>query len=421
MKCIKCGYELTGEENFCRNCGTPIKKDNTVIDEKVENGNNSDIASIENNLSLDKTNPSFKIDNTQELSIENSDSSKKIKKILDELKQNKSDLEVNSEKNSNNLSSDIGIQMEYDDNTKKLDKLLEKKQNDNDVKKDSTIIVDTTEIKNKKIKKEEQTSDILINHNENKSVVKKGLDNLNEESNILVSSEKEVPQNVLENEIYEEIDDTSNKDKRGKTIFLILLLILSICCIIFLIIVNLDLNNKLNNSTDKNEFSSNKNSNISNSNELDCNSSNKQLRITYNGYDFSKFDNITIENNVISFVYKNMNLKMSSKANIDFLDLKAAKDNYKKALETAGYLVSSYGTKVVSEKEYIFFEAKDSTQKDVLIVYTKGNNNDIIMFVIENEKNELNFDDLVIINDFINSLRQNSSELISNINYFIEK
>lgn len=135
MKCTNCGRKLTGKENFCRICGTPVKKenDNVVVEEIKDNSkpleltDNIDISKIEiqnESTSLDDTvdvenkdiqeskeltamielstsdDDNNELDNNIDVAVNKNlgesekDSSEKIREILEEIKPKMADSEI---------------------------------------------------------------------------------------------------------------------------------------------------------------------------------------------------------------------------------------------------------------------------------------------------------------------------------------
>lgn len=435
MKCAQCGKDITGEENFCRNCGSPIKKEflnedlskssSSLIlkDENVSSNSSEDTLKVNNNTNinldnilksnLEEKNIVYKIDNTQELLIDNVESSKKIKKILDELKLNKNEKDLSNDESDESKSelSSKNLKKEFEDNTKKIDDLIEKKQEHNNLdKKDSTIIVDSESLNI--IKKEnEETKDLINNPDHNDT----SLNNITDKN-----ISKEIKSDCFD-DVYE--DDNNDNSKKQKYLITLLLFIFSLCLIVYLIVYILGQDNKLKKLTNdyntleekiSSELVQNSNSNFS-QNNINTN------LFSYNGYNFQLYNNLKLNNNSISFEYKDLNLIFSISSELSFSDIKYSKDEYKQLLEKNRYKVFSYGLKVISEKEYVFFETIKDNKTNLLIVYTKGNQDDVFMFIIENNKNEIDYANLEQINEFINTLQKSENTLLTSGNYFIKK
>lgn len=438
MKCIQCGKELTGEENFCKNCGSPIKKENSndtlsstmpisysksintpagKDESNLKNNENNSVDISESGKSdLTDSNTSYKIDNTQELLVDGPESSKKIKKILDELKLNKNEKKSNLEDSNVENSSSLKEQLKknFEDNTKKIDHLIEKKQElDNESKVDSTVIVDTESIID--FKNENDESNKQNSEAENAEITS---------NNSQIKAIDENDQDDFIDDVYEDSPSSDLKSKNGKFIFILLMLILCLCFIAYLIVNTFDLNDKLRKSEEDYNILEEKinDKSIKNSNNMEDNKEPKVF--SYNGYDFEVYKNLKIYNNTLNFQYKNLSLTFTIGFNFDFSDIKHSKDEYKNLLEKNNYKVLSYGTKVISDREYVFYEVTNNSMENLLIVYTIGGQNDVFMFEIHNDKNQVDYKDLEILNEFI-SLLKKSENTISNLTYtnyyFIKK
>lgn len=437
MKCTNCNNELNGTENFCRKCGFPVKKDIEKTDESIDNKieNNPEASDNLGDTSIDlnevissnliKKDEKYKIENTQELLVSNTDSSKKIKSILDELKNSKKeDTDISFNDKSKNAND--SVKKQFEESKKKIADLEEQnntKIKNSDANIDKTILVDPitdADLSNKSKEEKDvinentekskntETSLIQIEKNDNKSKLID--DSIEQVENEKVNNSDEDDEIVL--------DETSTQSGTGKFVFVLLLFILTLCFSIYLLINNISLSEKLKKSDDDyNKLSENitkSNNNVSNSNSA------SKSKILYGCYLISSSENINILDSAISFSYSNLNIELSIGSDISLNNIKLMKDDYKKLLEQKGYIISSYGTKVIEEREYVFFDTLENNVRN-LIVYTSGLKNDSLMFKIKNNEQNINFENLKIIGKYINSLKcENSNKLLSS-DYFIKK
>lgn len=421
MKCKKCNSELMGTENFCRKCGFPVKdtseslnEDNNTLDESSNKKENLDDTSIDLkdvvSSNLIKKDEKYKIENTQELLVNSTDSSKKIKKILDELKFSKNDENQNDE----NDSKEDTIKKQFEESKKKIDDLENK-----------TIIVETknendTNTSSEK-DKDNEVDENIKNNKDNEENISVEKEEIVEEKNV----EEKIDSNNQEDdeiEIDEEEDifeENNSKSGNGKFVFVLLLFILTLCSSVYLLVSNFSLKEKIKNL----DTESNKNSeNISKESSKTSNSNiNSNVKNYYGCYLLDNNIGYSVVDFAIDLSYNNIEFDFAIDSNIAFDSIKNTKDEYKKLLEKKNYKISSYGTKVIDEREYVFFEASNIANQKYLIVYTNGLKNDSFAFVINNDAQTINFDNLKIINRYINTLRCENNNKITSSDYFIKK
>lgn len=504
MNCSNCGKKLKGNENFCRICGTPVKKEENieetkeeVLEEKVELTDNIDVSKIkvasDNNINSDDTmdvditnknnnkelSAMIEITNTKEddtleeekpekkkrgrkAKEKETDSSKKIKEILAELKP-----EVEGEAAKENVEEVIDEMKEPtsiipDDLIKEYKKKEESEESKEDDNKDTEVKDETKEEENKETEVKEDTKD---EKDDNAEEVKETTDSAEtkeveqeteeakdetkeepfveitetkeetedlDKSIITIDDEKTVeldkdkteafnkPIITLEESDEDEFNDV--KSSSGIVFGILFFLALAGCGVLFYLYTcaNKDMKdykdkyNKLNKEPKTEEQSNN----ASNKQEPKSNDT-----IEYNGYLIKNIDNTTnsiVENKLVFTGSKNT-IAISIKSDTKYSTIKYAKDDYKTALESDNYEVQSYGTKVTDKVEYVVYELKDKQGNYYLVAYTKLTEDDTIAFILSNKGNTIDYDLLFETNKIVSSTKENKDNMQYNIKLFTKE
>ena len=297
MKCKNCGRNLTGEENFCRICGTPVNKIETSND--VELTDNLDVSKVsvskninaidtkeikqtkeekdkelsamfelanspsqhlpkEENLTAKERRSDIsatgatKIQSTQELLLAGNESSKKIKKILDEMN---SPHEEQTPENINTLVEEPTVLIPNDliKNYSKNDKqdvsmdliqsneekptgAEEEKLGDKTIplQESPTVLINSVEILEKvdETIEIEKTETPLEDNREQYQKI--------ENSNVMSDGKKELDNDNEIQQLKDSINEEINKPlceerkSRGGLILLLILFFISLCAIVYL-------------------------------------------------------------------------------------------------------------------------------------------------------------------------------------------
>lgn len=506
MNCSNCGNKLKGNENFCRICGTPVKKEEEFKEEKVELTDNIDVSKIkvasENNISGEDTmdvditdkntnkelSAMIEITNKEDDSIElikpekkkkgrkakdkeeikETDSSKKIKEILAEMKP-----EVEGEKAKDNVEEVIDEMKEPtafipDDLIKDYKKKEENKEQATKEEAVDEVKEEIKDVKNDTIEtepKKEELNDNLLEHSEEKEDSKEEIkEESKAESDVESKTElEEEPIVEPKEEVKEETEDLDksiisldeektttlelSKDKTEKFdepiisfnssdddeytdrksasgIVFGILFFISLACAGYLFFMYTSSNKKMNDYKDKYNKISNESKNADKGNDI----SNKQNStasniIEYNGYLFNNLDdtkNSIVENKLVFQGAKNT-IALYIKNDTKYSTVKYAKDEYKNALENDDYEVSSYGTKVTDQVEYVVYEIKDKEGNYYLVAYTKLTDNDTIAFIISTKDNKIDYDLLSETNKIVKTTKENKNSIQYNIKLFTKE
>lgn len=456
MKCSNCGKKLTGEENFCRICGTPVSKDEdnsksiemtdnidiskinisnneNTIDDTVELENTGSQKSQELSAMMELSNKEETVDIPKEEKKEKrgrkkkeKNSSEKIKEILEEIKPEieNSEIEIDEMKEPTSIIPENLID-EYKKENNITD--VEKEDKEEDIKEESNVENSVEEVKEEVEEKEEELVDKIEENTDNKN----SEDDVVDEKIISIVDNKTMPIELSDQktQLYDEpiisssTDDEDDfnfkqhSDAKG-IVFLVLFLIslLSLCAVGFLFF---NTNNKLNKVTkDYDELKEKANSTDDTkpvSNEITSNEF-----INYNGYTINLTDKYSFSNNKLIINKTNKTVEVVIRKDLKYTTVKYAKDDYKSNLSSDDINVQSYGTKVVDDREYVVYELENSDKKYYLVAYTKLSEDDTIGFIIKNEENTIDYDELDNINKFISNIKEHSLNEENDINLFVK-
>ena len=447
MKCENCGNPLTGTENFCRLCGTPVnkeKKDTVNKDSNIELTDNIDVTKIvvdkedeqiiekernlETKLNTNETDDDF-------LLIEDKTSEQKIKNILEEF--TKEDSSTKSEEADNNNNNN-----EKEDNNSKKDK--ESKKNSKKSKETIEPVSSEKKTDNNEIVKAE-ISDSNIKEAKEESIIEQDANNIENnasnnniadiislqennslnELNMVVLSTEESPNKsqlitnpspvdeeinksnigVDDNNSNELVASIENNKKHRPVLSIILVIIIIILCIplCFLTINYCMTAENIKNVENENDqlkaqIEETKNNNTDEP-SLDS--------IVYNGYEIpiNPTDKIIINN---SFVRLN-DMIFAIGNGIKYNELKTNLENLKITLAKNKYNINNYGKKVSNSKEYIFFDAVKEGEEKTLIIYTGISEFDSIVFVIPYSSAQPDFSKIESYFNFVSSLKKTDS------------
>jgi IMP cyclohydrolase len=138
----------------------------------------------------------------------------------------------------------------------------------------------------------------------------------------------------------------------------------------------------------------------------------------FNNLDDTK--NSIVENKLVFQGAKNT-IALYIKNDTKYSTVKYAKDEYKNALENDDYEVSSYGTKVTDQVEYVVYEIKDKEGNYYLVAYTKLTDNDTIAFIISTKDNKIDYDLLSETNKIVKTTKENKNSIQYNIKLFTKE
>ena len=204
MKCKNCGRKLTGKENFCRICGTPVEQEN----DKSELTDNIDVSKIE--IAAKENIPE---DDTMELKANTKKSSSELsamleltaveKEVVDEKKEEiidskeeKVDEEKNLDTSDDLIQKTEELLLSETDSSTKIKEILKEMKPENEV--DKKIEIEEKDNKEEKVeeKKEEpkDENEIIVDENQEPTAV--------------------IPENLISK--FEKVKDTIEEKKEEK-------------------------------------------------------------------------------------------------------------------------------------------------------------------------------------------------------------
>lgn len=219
MKCAKCGNKLTGKENFCRICGTPVKQSESIESipnkknnkEKIKKSDNSIGRKIELTGNIDVT--KIKIGNTIADNLEDvsGDEIKITKESAD--KEFKAMLEITSTENQSKKNLDVNVDSSISliDNKNTIDEF---KTKDNEMK----IDIMPGEANSLEIQSTSELEELLLDSSQDNKIAesvlaeKKHLEFNKSTEDELNETTMFVPDELISNK--RSVDDTNSLDKK---------------------------------------------------------------------------------------------------------------------------------------------------------------------------------------------------------------
>ena len=445
MKCVKCGTEVSKNAKFCRTCGAPLE-----LQKNVENTSTENATQVSVTNELDK-----KIDNTNELFFGHSNSSKKIEEILNEM----SPEEKNPDEATMLIPSDLI--KKYSKNNSEV-KVEEKNVEETLVKPEGTKVEETKVEEHKQEVKEEVKTEAKEDKNdlsklfsekkeevkENKEIkqeepikdekvvtpVEKPKDDIPEKVNKPVEEKKEetkkeqpIEKKETKTEIKEvetideefESESDSKKPHYGRTFFVFFIIFVFACAIGYLIFVLYTSRDELEKIDKENVDLKEQLTTIKKGTNSSEDSSNS---VIYNGFKFqSDAENYKIEDNNLVLNIDDTTYVIKIKNSITYDSIKDKKEEYRLKLVNSGYIIKSYGNKHIDDRDYYVFEATDKAGKKYIIAYSSLDNQNVIAFVISNEKNNIDYNVLQRTNLIISSASKETTSATNDVDIFVEK
>lgn len=219
MKCAKCGNKLTGKENFCRICGTPVKQSESIESipnkknnkEKIKKSDNSIGRKIELTGNIDVT--KIKIGNTIADNLEDvsGDEIKITKESAD--KEFKAMLEITSTENQSKKNLDVNVDSSISliDDKNTIDEF---KTKDNEMK----IDIMPGEANSLEIQSTSELEELLLDNSQDNKIAesvlaeKKHLEFNKSTEDELNETTMFVPDELISNS--RGVDDTNSLDKK---------------------------------------------------------------------------------------------------------------------------------------------------------------------------------------------------------------
>lgn len=311
----------------------------------------------------------------------------------------------------NNLESEKE-QNETVEKANPLDKIIEQNEETSDIKAEQNETTNDSKLEEKK--------EIIVSTSEEEPK-EEIVETIESEKEEIIKPDVELIKEEEKTELKEEIsnDEELPKKKRHSGVtFLIIILIFALCAIGYLLYTVFN---------DKNELSKIDNENIKLQSEIDKlknvsnNVTNPTDVVLFNGYQIKLLDNSEFSLVSDSLVIKTNDTTINTKINSDtkYSSIKYSKDTYKKLLTNSGYIVKSYGTKVVNTKEYVVYEVTDSKNNNYLVAYTTLADTDVIAFIISNNQNDINYNILEETNKIVAAAKEDSNNNTNDIELFI--
>lgn len=208
------------------------------------------------------------------------------------------------------------------------------------------------------------------------------------------------------------------KPKKSKlSIFLFIILLLAIAGLIYLF-------NELNTYKSKNDKlikeTSELKKELNNDNKEEIVPEKEDKKIVFNGYEFNvdNYDNYQVEDGALVLNKDIYTIRTYIGIAQNYDTIKKQKAIYKNILEKGNdYQVTNYGTKVIAEKEYLFYEIKNKTNA-YLIAYTNINDVDSIGFIISTTDNKIDYESLKITNVLLTEVKKVSNFTKMTINLY---
>lgn len=485
MKCEKCGNQLTSDANFCRICGTPVKREegsSNNIDvskqtTKIEFTDNIDVTKINVDKSknlediddvtseitedMDKKisamleitsteTQTHKISNTEEQQIDTIKYDNIVKEINDVELPKVIDNELNLDSAPGEVN-DLELQ-----STSEIAELLSKKEDDLTLESSKTdneeemlkdLDAPTMYIQNGIPKLSSDSTkpefvkvehdDILTTKEEDNREIDKFLEN---SKTIITDStkEKEITsisttdneqqvniESIITPKLEDEIIPFEVK-KRGKgglaVAILVPLLLISICGAYYLWFLYTDVNGDVERISAENETLRNELEKIKDSYTEEKDISESEITpLNLNGY-ILKLEDIKYEinNEKVLIKYQDKEFYSEIKLDVNYDTIKQAKDDYKESYEEQDFTVKSYGTKVSEEREYVVYEIQDEEERTSLVAYSELDDGDVICFFIKVDTEVIDYDDLTIFNEVIDSLTKSDTYEKQDIYLFLD-
>ena len=394
---------------------------------------------------------------TKETEVSSSD---KIKKILEEMEPEErletkkvedideptvlipKDLISSYEKNKAKLDENFNISKNSSDEVIKEEPEEDKKQINEVNLSDDDLESDTIQISSKPKKIEEIKEETIKQQEKEERVSTKEFDvsdykeekvdtpkvepvkeDVKEDLKFEVSNEEN---NVRKEDLEYDDEDDMDDDRKSHAgiIILTILFIIAICACIYLYILLMASNKQYNNIRNENDKLQqqleSKTGEVEQTKEEQPTQTQNNNSILFNGYIFpvSNVNSYSVSNNSLILKYKDILVNIMISSKIKYSDIKLDKDSYEKLLTTNGYTVDSYGTKVISEREYVVFEIRDSKDKKSLVAYSKLDDNSTIASNISTNTNVIDYENLEVTNKIIESTNKDNSYVGNSIEVF---
>ena len=425
MKCSNCGRILTGEENFCRICGNKIEKDELLSDESFTD--NIDVTKVQMPIKSSEGDINTKMNNnTSELNA--------MMEIANSIQS--SDID-NTEEDSNKVFDVNLSDNKTNDTIQNTQDLLLNSDNDELLLNEPTILVpndlinsykkdiDDNNINNIEDKPNNEVDEVIEEVKEEPK--KEEVNSLNEIIN--TDSEDLNNENIVDDSISndspEKVKVIYKKKKSFLSVLLGVLFVISLASIgylSYLLLSSYNVIQSINNSNIKLEDEVSELKEKNNDIEFVINNENNKV-FTYNKYIFKVLNNYdySVNQGVITIKNDSISLDINFDDKIKYTEIKEDLDAFSKVITEKGYTVSSHGTKVEGQREYIFYLVTSSDGKSSLIVYSMIDDNNTIGILINSDNVGNNYEDLKVTNTIIESISIDNNYLEKHMNLFDNK
>ena len=425
MKCSNCGRILTGEENFCRICGNKIEKDELLSDESFTD--NIDVTKVQMPIKSSEGDINTKMNNnTSELNA--------MMEIANSIQS--SDID-NTEEDSNKVFDVNLSDNKTNDTIQNTQDLLLNSDNDELLLNEPTILVpndlinsykkdiDDNNINNIEDKPNNEVDEVIEEVKEEPK--KEEVNSLNEIIN--TDSEDLNNENIVDDSISndspEKVKVIYKKKKSFLSVLLGVLFVISLASIgylSYLLLSSYNVIQSINNSNIKLEDEVSELKEKNNDIEFVINNENNKV-FTYNKYIFKVLNNYdySVNQGVITIKNDSISLDINFDDKIKYTEIKEDLDAFSKVITEKGYTVSSHGTKVEGQREYIFYLVTSNEGKSSLIVYSMIDDNTTIGILINSDNVGNNYEDLKVTNTIIESISIDNNYLEKHMNLFDNK
>lgn len=425
MKCSNCGRILTGEENFCRICGNKIEKDELLSDESFTD--NIDVTKVQMPIKSSEGDINTKMNNnTSELNA--------MMEIANSIQS--SDID-NTEEDSNKVFDVNLSDNKTNDTIQNTQDLLLNSDNDELLLNEPTILVPNDLINSYK----KDIDDNNINNIEDKpnNEVDEVIEEVKEEPkkeevsslNEIINTDSEdlnnenIVDDSISNDSPEKVKVIYKKKKSFLSVLLGVLFVISLASIgylSYLLLSSYNVIQSINNSNIKLEDEVSELKEKNNDIEFVINNENNKV-FTYNKYIFKVLNNYdySVNQGVITIKNDSISLDINFDDKIKYTEIKEDLDAFSKVITEKGYTVSSHGTKVEGQREYIFYLVTSNEGKSSLIVYSMIDDNTTIGILINSDNVGNNYEDLKVANTIIESISIDNNYLEKHMNLFDNK
>ena len=425
MKCSNCGRILTGEENFCRICGNKIEKDELLSDESFTD--NIDVTKVQMPTKSSEEDINTKMNNnTSELNA--------MMEIANSIQS--SDID-NTEEDSNKVFDVNLSDNKTNDTIQNTQDLLLNSDNDELLLNEPTILVPNDLINSYK----KDIDDNNINNIEDKpnNEVDEVIEEVKEEPkkeevsslNEIINTDSEdlnnenIVDDSISNDSPEKVKVIYKKKKSFLSVLLGVLFVISLASIgylSYLLLSSYNVIQSINNSNIKLEDEVSELKEKNNDIEFVINNENNKV-FTYNKYIFKVLNNYdySVNQGVITIKNDSISLDINFDDKIKYTEIKEDLDAFSKVITEKGYTVSSHGTKVEGQREYIFYLVTSNEGKSSLIVYSMIDDNTTIGILINSDNVGNNYEDLKVTNTIIESISIDNNYLEKHMNLFDNK